>query len=259
MVRASTLVLAFMLSMILHGFDDPVQAGDEPYQVDFSGCRFSELDEKLFLVLPNGRKIEIPRDWLYPPKEVEEDQNAYVTSFTYSERVTNFQVDKHLLGIHLSSWDAMPAAGGGSAMAGAGRDVFLIYNTTTHQLHQGIVDLGITKGRIRSMGCFFATFHGFFIGDINNDGLTDIGVALEEIKCGEDSKEQGQTSSQAQPYYKKHPIQWYVFKNNAWEKSSQYRGAEPGKTMRKLPLIGLIKSPTDFIRELYGDRLRVMR
>jgi hypothetical protein len=249
-MKASALLLILVLSMILPGIDALGQTVDDSYQIETSRYQFSESNKKLFLILPDNKRISIPREWLYPPEDLEEDEGSYVSSFRYSEQVTTFFVDKGLVGIHFSSWDDMPA-GAGSAMAGAGRDVFLIYNTETQQIHQGIVDLGITKDRVRSMGCFFATFHDFVVGDVNNDGLTDIGVVLEEIGCKEDSIEQQKKSLKVEPYFIKHPIQWYVFQKNTWGKSTRYRGVRPEKTMRNLPLIGLIKSPTDFIREVY--------
>ena len=51
------------------------------------------------------------------------------------------------------------------------------------KLHKGGLELGITKSRVRSMGCPFATFYFFVIGDINHDGLLDIGAVKEEIRC----------------------------------------------------------------------------
>ena len=258
MMRSSTLLFTFVVSIILLGTDALGQAVNDLYQIETTRYKFSESDENLFLILPGDKKISIPREWLYPPEDLEEDEDSYVSSFKYSEQVTTFIIDRELVGIHFSSWDDMPA-GVGSAMAGAGRDIFLIYNTKTQRIHQGIVDLGITKSRVRSMGCFFATFHDFVVGDVNNDGMTDIGVVLEEIGCKEDSKERQQTSLKVEPYHKKHPIQWYVFKINTWEKSTQYRGVQPEKTMRNLPLIGLIKSPTDFIREVYRNKLKTKK
>lgn len=254
-MRASTLLLTFILSMILLGIDALILAIDDPYQIKTSRYKFSESDKAPFLILPDGKKTPIPREWLYPPQDLEEDDGSYVNSFKYSEQVTSFFIAKELVGIHFSSWDDMPVSSG-SAMVGAGRDVFLVYNTKTKEVHRGIVDLGITKDRVRSTGCFFATFHEFLVGDVNNDGLTDIGVVLEEIGCEEDLIKQQQTGLKVEPYYKKHPIQWYVFKKNTWEKSARYRGFQPEKTIRKLPLIRLIKSPTDFIRELYRNKLK---
>ena len=252
------MLFTFVIAIILLGTDTHCQAVNDLYQIETSRYKFSESDENLFLILPDDNRISIPREWLYPPEDLEEDEDAYVSSFKYSEQVTTFFIDSELVGIHFSSWDDMPA-GAGSAMAGAGRDIFLIYNMKTLRIHQGIVDLGITKSRVRSMGCFFAIFHDFVVGDVNNDGLTDIGVVLEEIGCKEDSKETQQTSLKVEPYYKKHPIQWYVFKKNTWEKSTQYRGVRPEKNIRNLPLIGLIKSPTDFIREVYRSKLKTKK
>lgn len=257
-MRASSLLLTFVLLMILLGIDALILAIDDPYQIETLRYKFSESNENLFLIPPDGKRIPIPREWLYPSEDLEEDEDAYVSSFRYSEQVTTFFIAKELVGIHFSSWDDMPVSSG-SAMAGAGRDVFLIYHTKLQRIHKGIVDLGITKERVRSMGCFFATFHEFLVGDVNNDGLTDIGVVLEEIGCEEDLIKQQQTGLKFEPYYKKHPIQWYVFKKNTWEKSARYRGVQPKKTIRKLPLIGLIKSPTDFIREVYRNKLKTKK
>jgi hypothetical protein len=233
------------------------QIVDNPFQIDTVSFKFSELDKKLFLILPNENKIEIPRGWLYPPKEVEKDQDSYVSSFNYSGQINSFLIEKELLGLHISSWDYMPP-GTGSAMAGAGRDIFLVYNAKTHHIHAGILDLGITKERVRSMGCFFVTFHDLFVGDVNNDDLTDIGVKLEKIWCEKESDVNQEIDFMGGPYYKEHPIEWYVLRGNKWEKSPQFNGVQP-KTIQKIPMIGLTKSPIDFVREIYKDKLKVKK
>jgi hypothetical protein len=243
------------LSLILVCPNVQGQTSGDQYQMYTASFKFSERNKKSFLILPDGMGIEIPKAWLYPPEEVERDRDSYVSSFNYLEQVTSFLIHKELLGLHLSSWDYMPP-GTGSAMAGAGRDIFLVYDTKTHQISPGILDLGITKDRVRSMGCFFATFHDFVIGDVNNDGLTDIGVKLEKIWCEEKSDEKQQVDLMSGPYYKEYPIEWYVLRGKRWEKSPRYSGVRPKKTMQKLPMIGLTKSPIEFVREIYKDKLK---
>ena len=245
------------------------------FQIDTLRFRISKTGEATFLQLADGTKIEIPKEWLYPASDVEKDKDSYVSSFNYLEPVTSFVIDgrtarSKLIGIHISSWDCMPP-GTGSAMAGSGRDIFLIYNSATHKLWPGIIDLGVTKYRVRWMGCFFSEFNNFYLCDVNNDGLTDIGVQLEKIWCDEETDEQQQIDFMSGPYYKKLPIQWYSFKVNTWKKLPAY-DIDPGasrtdkggsfkphhydKTMVKLHMIGLTKSPIDFVREIYKEELK---
>ena len=258
MISTSTWSFAFVLSLFWYCPNVLCQIVNNPFQIDTVSFKFSKLDKKPFLVLPDGKGIEIPKVWLYPANEVEKDQDLFVSSFNYLEQVTSFVIDKELLGLHLSSWDYMPP-GTGSAMAGAGRDIFLVYNTKTHHIHAGILDLGITKDRIRSMGCFFSKFHNFVVGDINNDGLTDIGVKLEKIWCEEESDEKQQRDLMGRPYYKEYPIVWYVLRGNGWKRSPQFNGVRPKKIIQKMPLIGLTKSPIDFVREIYKNKLEVRK
>jgi hypothetical protein len=234
------------------------QPNINPYRLDTVSFKTSELDKKSFLVLPGGKRIEIPKMWLYPSEEVKQDQHSYVSSFNYLEPVTGFPINRKLLGLHLSSWDYMPL-GSGSAMAASGRDIFLIYNRATHKLMPGILDLGITKERVRSMGCFFASFNEFYLGDVNNDGLTDIGVTLEKIWCEEVSDEDRQMNFMSGPYYKKNPIEWYILRGLRWERAPQYEGIRPKKAIMKLPMIGLIESPVEFVRGIYKEELKEVK
>ncbi|MBI4680995.1 MAG: hypothetical protein HY753_07280 [Nitrospirae bacterium] len=233
---------------------------DDPYQIETLRFKITGLHNKPVLILPDGKRIKIPRVWLYPAKEkeVEEDQGAYVSSFKYLEDVTSFLIDKELLGLHIDSWDSM-TSGHGSASAGAGRDIFLVYNSKTNRIYPGVIDLGITKDRVRSMGCFFATFHNFVLGDVNDDGLTDIGVKLEKIWCEEGYDEKKQVDTISAPYYKEYPIEWYVFRENRWEKAPQFNGVQPKMAIQKMPMIGLSKSPVDFVREIYKEELKVKK
>ena len=248
------------------------------FQVDTLRFKITKFENTTFLFITDKRKIEIPNDWLYPAGDVEKEKNSYVSSFNYLKPVTSFVIDgrterSKLIGIHISSWDYMPP-GSGSAMAASGRDIFLIYNNSTHKLSPGILDLGITKDRVRSMGCFFAIFNNFYLGDINNDGLTDIGIQKEKIWCDEVTDEQRQIDFMTGPYYKKLPIQWYAFKENTWKRLPLY-DIDPGKFRTdkggyfklhpytqpdvKLPMIGMKKSPVEFVREIYKGKLKEVK
>ncbi|MEN6320400.1 MAG: hypothetical protein ABFD82_16815 [Syntrophaceae bacterium] len=220
--------------------------------------KFSQFNKKSFLIPHEGKKIELPKAWLYPPKDVEKDHDSYMSSFNYLKPVTSFRIDKDFVGLHLSSWDSMPP-GSGSAMAGVGRDIFLVYGTKTRHIHPGILNLGITKARARLMGCFGATFHSFIIGDVNNDGLTDIGVKQERIWCEEESVESRKIYSMNGPYYKEYPIEWYIFRGHKWIRAPEFNGVQPKMLSQKMPLTGLTKSPIDFVREITKDKLKVIK
>ncbi len=197
--------------------------------------------------------IAIPEVWLVPPDELEDEAEAYVSSFNYDEQVTAFPIGDGRKGLHVSSYEIQRE---GSARAAAGRDVFLVLDEKAKVLYQGGLALGITKERVRIMGCVFARFHGFIIGDINNDRLIDIGVTKEEVKCEEVyDKEQG-VDRMVGPSYVKHPIRWYLFVGDSWKHKPDYDGKLPRAGYLKLPLIGLEKSPVDFVKELYRGRLK---
>ena len=97
------------------------------------------------------------------------------------------------------------------------------------------------------MGCFSATFHFFVIGDINRDGLIDIGVVKEELRCVWIEN----MPDRSGPFYEQLPIQWYVYMGTHWKYEPGLDGKYPSKGHLKLPLINLAKSPIDFIKEIY--------
>ena len=181
--------------------------------------------------------LSIPVHWLTPE---EPEQNEYVSLFNYDSTVTVFDIGSGLSGIHISSYDIQQD---GSAQAAAGRDIFLVYAAEENKVYPGLVDLDITKDRVRSAGTFYATNSYFLLADINFDGFKDIGVIKEAL----------QFSPHDQSYFM-YPVEWYVFNEHSWIHQADSSGKFPSREMIKLPLIGLGKSPVDYIKERYLHR-----
>lgn len=144
--------------------------------VDQQTFRLVKEGQAYYLVGSRDEKTAVPLEWLCPRVDSDESE-SYVSSCRFDETVSAFPLGGGFIGLHLSSYDT----GEGSAMAAAGRDVFIIFEERTKKAHPGM-NPGITKERGRSI-CMFATFHDFFISDINHDGFTDIGVVKERIWC----------------------------------------------------------------------------
>lgn len=190
--------------------------------------------------------IPVPRDWLVPSGEAFAEEEGYVSSFHYDSLVTAFPVAPGLTGLHLSSY----AIGSGSAQAAAGRDVFLLLMRDQGRTLPGLLDLGVTKSRGRVLGCWTARTHHFFLGDVNLDRRTDLGVLEEEIICTlpEDERPPGS-------YYRQGSIRWYVFGDRSWAREARYDGRLP-RGYRRLPLIGLESTPVDFVKSALRGRDR---
>jgi hypothetical protein len=186
-------------------------------------------------------RISVPRTWLVP---AENEEGSYVSSCNYDTTVTSFHIGKDRIGLHISSYEIQKE---GSAQASAGRDVFLVYDAKNRRIYPGIIDLGITKERYRSAGCFFATNTRFILADINRDGACDIGIIKEDFKCTPLLRQKGSTEM---PVYEIHPVQWRVFDEDRWVRDDRFSGEISSAEYRELPLIGLVKSPVDFVKEI---------
>ncbi len=180
------------------------------------------------------RNLPIPAGWLIPE---ENEEKGYVSSFNYDDSLNIFMIGGGLTGIQISSYDIQKE---GSAQAAAGRDVFLVYHAPENRLYPGLINLGISKDRVRSAGIFYATNHIFLLADINDDEFKDIGIIKEDL----------QFSPHSQSYHR-NPPEWYIFYKNRWVLEADSSGIFPLQAMIKLPLIGLGKSPVDFIKEVY--------
>jgi hypothetical protein len=137
------------------------------------------------------KRITIPRSLLIPPNQEKEDEEWYVSSFKYDEHLTSFPIGDGRIGLRTSSFALQDE---GSAQAAAGRDVFMIYNPKSRKVRlvnlddrRAPADLwrGLSKGRVRSFGCFSAYMVHFLVADINEDGLADVGTVQEELRCEE--------------------------------------------------------------------------
>ena len=242
------LILAFvLLTFQLHAETNPLQL-----TIDKESFKLLQEGKEYYLKLPTGEKIPLQKKWLFPPDQIEKDADSYVTSFNYDPEVHSFSIGEDFMGLHISSYAIQES---GSAMAAAGRDVFLVFDTMRKKLNQGGINLGITKERVRSMGCFWAKFNNFFIGDINDDGFTDLGVVMERIWCEEYFDEIQQVDSISGPFYQKQRIEWYIFQSTKWMYQSEFDGMKPKNTLIRLSLIRLSKSPVKFVRDILGDRI----
>jgi hypothetical protein len=188
------------------------------------------------------QQISVPREWLVPPEEEKQEASNYVSSFSYDRRITTFALGNGKMGLHLSSFKLLR---GGSAQAAAGRDVFLVFDPDASTVQRGLMGLGITKQRVCEDGCFSARTAHFLLADINQDGITDLGVVTERIECLH-AAENRDVDRSAQPVYSQHPVQWYVFSDGQWRINPAYGGVLPQDTTA-LPLIGMDLSPVDFV------------
>lgn len=188
------------------------------------------------------RQIVIPREWLVPPEEEEAEIGNYVLSFDYDPPITSFAVGNGLVGLHLSSYDQTRE---GTSHAAAGRDVFLLFDPKSLDLTEGGIRRGVTKWRVRSEGCFSAAAEHYLLGDVDGDGLTDIGVVKDEIECL-DKYNQAEDKDSKETRYKQCPVDWYVFRGKSWQLDPGYSGKIPA-SVTELPLIGAAAGDVDDI------------
>lgn len=192
-------------------------------------------------------KINVPRDWLIPEKEREAERYNYVSSFSYNKTVTSFPIGNGMKALHISSYKDQER---GSARAGAGRDLFLIYDPESQTLAKGLVGMGVTKSRLRVEGCFSALSNRFLIADVNHDRQMDIGIKKEELSCVLKSYDDIETM--AGPYYKQSPIKWYPYDGKSWSYDNQYDGLIPFK-FKELPLIGMERTTVESVMQYYKE------
>ncbi len=178
------------------------------------------------------KQLSIPTIWLIPE---EDEEKGYVSGLNYDETLTTFRIGGGLTGIQISSYEIQKE---GSAQAAAGRDVFLVYNGQENRLYPGIIDLGITKDRVRSAGTFYATNNIFLLADINYDGFKDIGIIKEDLQFSPLSQS-----------YNRYPPEWYLFKKNRWILEADSSGIFPLQVFENLRST-LIKTREEIVNKL---------
>jgi hypothetical protein len=256
-MRGRRIILWMGLAVILAGAPAFASTGLHEVLFDVRTFTLEHEGNGYSLHSDNVGKVRVPSDWLRPPEEARPQAEPYVSSFNhYNRQVTAFSLGDGRVGLHLSSYEIQ---NGETAQAAVGRDVFLLFDPKSGSLRHSGLRLGITKARARVDGRVSATAHTFFIGDVDGDGLMDLGVVKEEIiwkkrpKGGRDEQALG---SLAGPSYLQHPIRWYVLAVDHWSHQPQYDGKYPSGDYQKLPLIGLVKSPVDFVDEAIYPGIR---
>ena len=183
----------------------------------------------------------MPRAWLKPAAALAEEENTYVSSLEWGRPVTAFALGDGRVGLHLSSYTI---ASEGSAMAAAGRDLFLIHDPGAKRLLLGL-DLGETKGRVRVDGCFSAWYHRFQLGDVDCDGRLDLGVVEERIDCNDDENEE--ETPYLVPSLRIGELRWFVLGDEGWRERPGLAGRLACFGMRAFPPLGVAQSPVDWV------------
>jgi hypothetical protein len=195
----------------------------------------------------SGKRLPVPEEWLEPREERGRESDAYVSSFEWDDAVTIVRIGGGKIALQLSSYDI---ATEGSSGAAAGRDAFLVADAAFTRIAPGLVDLGITKSRVRDQGCFAATATRFSVADVGGGAELDIGVEREEVECKAVAREGGDVAERQ--HYVRRPVRWYVFDGDAWVYDPALDGRPPSGPAWELPLIGLVKSPVEFVMERRG-------
>lgn len=195
--------------------------------------------------LDGAMRLDVPWTWLQGDGKRDGIED-YVSSTGFDEKVTSFPVGPGMLGLHLSSYAIQES---GSAQAAAGRDVFLVYDRGTRTLYDGRLYPGLSKRRYREAGCFSALSTRFMVSDIDGDGYADLGVMEEHLRC--DVIKTDDVDARTGPFYEQAPLRWYVFRERQWIYRADLDRRFPIRKYRILPLIGLVKTPVDYVKSLY--------
>jgi hypothetical protein len=246
------IALCFVLPITVTGWMLMWAQSPQPQTLKISSAQFELLTEPHGFALQftsNGKttQVAISRDWLVPPPEEKEEKDDYVSPFHYDKVISTFPIGNGQRGLHLSlhlsSYEIQKE---GSANAALGKDVFLIFDPASLRVSSGGIERGLTKGRVRSEGCFSAMAERYFLADVNSDGLTDIGVVKEELECLPARDQQRDLDFVEGPFYKQEPVAWYVFRKDIWKLEPSLSGKFP-QHYQELPLIGIDKTPVDFV------------
>ncbi|MGH9361097.1 MAG: hypothetical protein ACRD2T_04215 [Thermoanaerobaculia bacterium] len=202
-----------------------------------------------YRLVGSGREpVAVPLAWLEPEAVRKEEENHYVSSLEWGRPVIAFPLGDGRVGLHLSSYTI---AKEGSAMAAAGRDLFLIHDPGGKPLRLGL-DLGRTKGRVRVDGCFAAWYHRLLLGDVDCDGRLDLGVVEERIDCGDAENEE--ETPYLVPSVRTGALRWFVLGDEGWRERPGFSGRLACFGMRDLPPLGLNQSPVDWLLGMRKQR-----
>jgi hypothetical protein len=216
--------------------------------IELATCAVAFEAARFAIRCPDGNAnapLVAPLDLLTPADELEAEEGDVVSSFRWSDTATRFPIDRTTIAFHLSSYDIQPE---GSMQAAAGRDVFLVSDPGSQTLRTAGPKLGVTKERARTDGCMHALHHTFELGDVDGDGRLDLGIRREELRCvSVPAKQEPGEWLQAGPCEDARPVEWHRWNGGDWE---AVRGASAPRESVALPLVGLVKSPVAFVKEM---------
>lgn len=122
----------------------------------------------------------------------------------------------------------------------------MLYDPVDAKVYPGGLPLEITKARAKCMSCMGAIFHHYYLQDINNDGLVDIGVVKSEVRCNNNETTKSPRLSVSQEINEhRGPMNWYLQTNIKWKLShKKYNLANIN--IYELPLIEINMSPIEY-------------
>jgi len=194
---------------------------------------------------PDQTAARIPRQWLDYGGLTEEDEGCLDVTPVFADAVRAFAVTDRQTGLHLSSYRT-PGPGDGSKQLACGQDVFLLIDRRDGRVMPTGLFPGVSKARARGL-CSTARSTRFRIADNDGDGRTDIGVVIESLDCKVKTSADGERD-EFETVHATGPIRWHRFDGDGWATDPRFdgKGADMG---RRLPLIGIDKTPVDFVIE----------
>jgi hypothetical protein len=133
------------------------------------------------------------------------------------------------------------------------RDMFIILDTVKGEIVWNATTFGITQSHYRDAGYFGATSAHFFLGDVNRDGYTDIGMYRETLRLEGSDEGEGRDRTYALTFYDNAPLSWYIFDTIRWEYRQQFDKQLP-IPFDELPVIGFSMPSVDWVKKMYQER-----
>jgi hypothetical protein len=214
-------------------------------QVDSGRYR---LEGNTLVSVDGAERIEVSESWL--SRDAGPD-NDYVPTADFAADVATFTVLPDVLGAYVSSYGIQKE---GSAGIAWGRDVVVAIDTKASAVIGRLSDPGTTKSRGKYMGCIYARNDIFFLGDLDEDGATDIAVLPEEIRCTEIDDEANDVT-RVIATHSWGTMKWYLFNGTDWQYSATHDNHCSAQQLIRPQDPALFKSPVDFALEMNNRRV----